>query len=55
MNSKALPQGARFGRYIIERVLGSGTFGVVYAARREDLPRLMALKVLHTDLTRNDA
>ncbi len=53
MNTRSIPPGGRFGRYIIDHVRGSGTFGVVYAARREDLPRLVALKVLHAELARS--
>ena len=53
MDPDVLTVGARFGRYIIEDVRGYGSFGVVYAARREDLPRKVALKVLHRHLARN--
>ncbi len=51
MDPTPLPSGARFGRYVIDHVLGRGSFGVVYAARRDDLPRLVALKVLHRELS----
>ncbi|MFE1594040.1 serine/threonine-protein kinase [Nocardia sp. NPDC058705] len=41
-----LRPGAVFAGYLIERVLGSGGMGTVYAARHPRLPRLDALKVL---------
>ncbi len=36
---------ARIGRYSVERVLGEGSFGVVYLARDDDLQRAVAVKV----------
>src|SRR5215472_3518049 len=36
---------ARVGRYRVERVLGEGSFGVVYLARDDDLQRAVAIKV----------
>jgi hypothetical protein len=39
----------RIGRYLVDRVLGSGAFGTVYLARDEELERPVAIKVPRPD------
>jgi serine/threonine protein kinase len=51
----ALSRGATFGRYIIDEYLGGGGMASVYSARHADLGRLVAIKLLHENLTRDDA
>jgi len=49
-----LNAGDVFAGYTIESMLGEGGMGTVYRARDPDLPRSVALKLLHRDLTAND-
>jgi eukaryotic-like serine/threonine-protein kinase len=42
----ALTPGARLGRYVVEKYLGCGGMGVVYAARDPELDRRVAVKLL---------
>lgn len=42
------PAGTVIGGYVVERLLGAGGMGAVYAARHPRLPRVDALKVLPT-------
>ncbi|NTX04457.1 serine/threonine protein kinase [Myxococcus sp. CA040A] len=44
-----LKPGATFARYVVERQLGAGAMGVVYAARDPALARQVALKVLRPE------
>lgn len=41
--------GSRIDRYVIERLIGAGAMGVVYAAKDAALDRVIALKLLHGD------
>jgi serine/threonine protein kinase len=40
------PDQSNFGRYLIEREIGKGAFGVVYLAWDEELHRPVALKLI---------
>jgi serine/threonine protein kinase len=42
----------RFGKYVIERLLGRGGMGSVYLARQTDLDRLAVIKVIAPELAR---
>ncbi|HEY8143134.1 MAG TPA: tetratricopeptide repeat protein [Kofleriaceae bacterium] len=46
---EALAAGAVVGRYRIERLVGSGAMGMVYAARDPELDRMVALKLIRPD------
>ncbi|MGW4235117.1 hypothetical protein ACWEF9_38710, partial [Streptomyces sp. NPDC004980] len=45
-----LRRGEVFAGFVIERELGRGGMGAVYAPRDRRLPRLTALKLMHRDL-----
>jgi eukaryotic-like serine/threonine-protein kinase len=45
-----LPRGTVVGRFIVQRTLGMGATGIVYAARDPELDRTIALKVLRREL-----
>jgi serine/threonine protein kinase len=50
----SLQAGTRLGSYELVSRVGSGGMGVVYQARDPRLDRLVAIKVLPSDLTRDD-
>src|SRR5262249_33451032 len=50
----ALREGSTFGGFRIERVLGHGGMGIVYLATELRLERQVALKVIRSDLARDD-
>ncbi|WP_026306777.1 serine/threonine-protein kinase PknD [Smaragdicoccus niigatensis] len=54
MANDVLAPGSSFAGYTIVRLLGRGGMGAVYVAKHPQLPRLVALKVLHRSLTEND-
>jgi len=46
-----LPEGSDVGQYVLERSIGGGGCGVVYAARHHTLRQRVAIKVLRGELT----
>ena len=42
----ALPAGYQLGKYLFERILGAGGFGITYLAEDKSLGRRMAIKEL---------
>ena len=44
INAQALPAGTRLEEFVIERILGSGGFGVTYLARDTSLGRQVVIK-----------
>ena len=48
-HARALAPGDQLGRYRIERELGAGGMGLVYAAHDPDLDRRVAIKVLRSE------
>ncbi|MDB4963614.1 MAG: serine/threonine kinase family protein [Myxococcales bacterium] len=50
LDRKILTRGAKVGPYVIERLVGIGGMGVVYAAHDPRLDRTVALKLIRTEL-----
>jgi serine/threonine protein kinase len=50
-----LAAGARIGRFVVQKTLGIGGMGVVYAAEDPELGRQVAVKVLRGAVARNSA
>src|SRR5690242_15900034 len=48
--SNLLLAGAQVGPYVIERLIGAGGMGVVYAARDSRLDRTVALKLIRREV-----
>jgi serine/threonine protein kinase/tetratricopeptide (TPR) repeat protein len=46
LRGRALAPGTRIGRYVVDRELGAGGMGVVYAAHDPELERVVAIKLL---------
>src|SRR5687768_6707929 len=49
-----IPAGTRFGRYEIRSPIGAGGMGEVYLAHDAQLDRPVALKLLPSDVTRDE-
>src|ERR1700736_2318664 len=49
-SAAAEPTPKQIGRYRVERLVGTGGFGVVYLAHDDQLQRLVAIKVPHRQL-----
>src|SRR5262245_16172996 len=49
------PEPIRVGKFVLERGLGSGSMGVVYVARDEQLGRTVALKLVRSAVQWNRA
>src|SRR6476619_6656116 len=55
VQAMAIPPDTRLGHYQIRSLLGAGGMGEVYLATDLSLHRKVALKVLHAELTTNEA
>ncbi len=53
-DAEELSPGARVSRYVVERIVGRGAMGAVYAARDPDLDRTVAIKLLRADALREE-
>jgi serine/threonine-protein kinase len=53
LDELSLEPGARIGAFEVERMLGSGTMGVVVAARHVERGEPVAIKVMHAGFTRD--
>ena len=49
VDPEGLAPGARVGRYVVERLIGRGAMGAVYAASDPDLDRRVAVKLLRAN------
>ena len=54
IETELLEAGTWVGRYILGRVIGRGTTGVVYAARDTELDRAVAIKIVHAAVAMRD-
>ena len=51
--TEALPK--RFGRYEVMELIGTGAMGKVYKARDPNIDRVVAVKVIHSELVSQSA